>query len=73
MAESNNIQIKREGAENQINIQREVAVIHKLPTGAVTSVNGQTGDVVLTADDVGAIGDEELVDFTYEEWDQLWQ
>lgn len=42
------IQLKKEGTEEQININRENIVIG----GAVDSVNGQTGDVVLTTADL---------------------
>lgn len=43
------IQLKKEGTEEQININRENVV---LGGGAVDSVNGQTGDVVLTTADL---------------------
>lgn len=43
------IQLKKEGTEGQISITRENVV---LGGGAVDSVNGQTGDVVLTTADL---------------------
>lgn len=43
------IQLKKEGTEERININRENVV---LGGGAVNSVNGQTGDVVLTTADL---------------------
>lgn len=89
MAESTNIEIEREGAESPINIERENAIIRKLPAGAVSSVNGKTGDVILDAQDVGAAAAEDLSavafsgdyndlenepeSFTQEDWDLLWQ
>jgi hypothetical protein len=48
------IQLKKEGTEGQININRENVV---LGGGAVNSVNGQTGDVVLTTSDLDNTSD----------------
>lgn len=65
------ITVSQEPNEQQIVVEQEPIEI--VGGGAVKSVNGKTGHVVLDADDVGAIGDEEIADFTYDEWDQLWQ
>lgn len=45
--------------EQILNLQREPLVVGA--GGAVNSVNGQTGDVVLTAEDVGALPDSTVI------------
>ena len=67
-----NVIVDQEQSEQDISVDREPITIQKVTAG-VLSVNGKTGVVTLDADDVGAIGDEEIVDFTYDEWEQLWQ
>lgn len=53
---TNNV-INQEPTEQQINVRREPIYV---AAGAVNSVNGQTGDVVLTAQDIGAASTTEL-------------
>lgn len=42
------------------NLSGKLAMAEKVVVGGVTSVNGQTGDVTLTASDVGALAESEL-------------
>lgn len=60
MAAEQTITVKREGGEQPINVQREVIKISK-GGGTVDSVNGKTGDVILTAQDVGALPDTTVI------------
>ena len=60
MAAEQTTTLQREGGEQPINVQREPINIIK-GGGAVNSVNGQTGDVVLTATDVGALPDTTVI------------
>lgn len=56
MADATNIPVLPEGGEQPVNTTQEAIKIQKLD-GAVNSVNGMEGDVVLTAQDVGALPD----------------
>lgn len=52
----------------KLNAEAEVPPINIiLGGGGVQSVNGQTGDVVLTAADVGALPDTTVLSFVYEQ------
>lgn len=55
-AEETNIPVLQEGNENHVNAVQEAINITKLE-GAVNSVNGMEGDVILTAENVGALPD----------------
>lgn len=59
-AEETNIPVIREGTEQEVSITREPIQINQ-GGGAVNSVNGQTGDVVLDAADVGALPDSTVI------------
>lgn len=56
MAEGTNIPVFQEGTEQPVQATQEAINIQKLD-GAVNSVNGMEGDVILTAEDVGALPD----------------
>lgn len=58
--EETNIPVIQEGAEQDVQTQQEAINITKLD-GAVNSVNGMEGDVVLTAADVGALPDDTFI------------
>lgn len=52
----------------KMNAEAEVPPVQiVLGGGGVQSVNGQTGDVVLTAADVGALPDTTVLSFVYEQ------
>lgn len=59
-AEETNIPVLQEGTEQTVQTQQEAINITKLD-GAVNSVNGMEGDVVLTAADVGALPDDTFI------------
>lgn len=46
--------------EDELSLAPEPVVIYALPEGAVDSVNGETGTVVLSASDVGAAAAADL-------------
>lgn len=60
MADATNIPVLPEGGEQPVNTTQEAINITKLD-GAVDSVNGMEGDVVLTAQDVGALPDDTFI------------
>lgn len=59
-AEETNIPVHNEGAEQPVQVAQEAVNISK-GGGAVNSVNGMDGDVVLTAEDVGALPDTTVI------------
>lgn len=61
-----NIPVIQEGAEQDVQTKQEAINIQKLD-GAVDSVNGMEGDVVLTAQDVGALPDDTFIPTTTSE------
>ena len=65
-AEETNIPVIQEETEQTVPIQQEAINITKLD-GAVNSVNGMEGDVVLTAADVGALPDDTFIPTTTSE------
>lgn len=62
-AEETNIPVLQERVEKPVLVKQEAINIQKLD-GAVNSVNGMEGDVVLTANDVGALPDDTFIPTT---------
>lgn len=60
MTEGTNIPVFQEGTEQHVQTAQEAINITKLD-GAVNSVNGMEGDVILTAADVGALPDDTFI------------